>query len=107
MLLAAYWRYERLVAELITWKVSFDHPDEDGWRPIYAAYDAPAIIKLILDKDQTQIYQETKSGDTVLHLSVRFEEEESVRLLLERNANTLTANHQGDTPLHLAAMSKK
>lgn len=45
------------------------------------------------------------TGDTALHIASKLQDEFTVRLLLERGANTDVTNDEGSTPLHCAAKS--
>ena len=61
-----------------------------------------ALIDELLDKG-ADINQKVKDGKTVLHLAVEKYPEYTVKLLLDRNANPIARDDNGNTPYAIAA----
>lgn len=106
---AACLSHERVFAALFSKiQTSVSQPDKDGWRPIHVAFDSTAMVKLILDKDETQVNQQTHStGSTALHFAAEENLEASVKLLLKYNASSIIPDVDGLTPLHIATVYSK
>jgi ankyrin repeat protein len=72
------------------------------WLPLHAAYDNPDILQLLIDKAKMDVNKADRDGSTALHLAAQGYPN-SVRLLLQRDANPILPDNERITPLHLAA----
>ncbi|OAA57931.1 Ankyrin repeat-containing domain protein [Niveomyces insectorum RCEF 264] len=76
----------------------------DGkWSPLHLAYRHPAVARVLL-KHGANVNQPSTYG-TPLQLAARTNEVEVVKLLLEKDANLLDTNSEGDTPFAHAVRS--
>ena len=98
------WKRQRtLVQVLNAFKARHDVPDARGHVPLYNAIltKDTDLIKLLID--DAPINHADVDGDTHLHIATYINSEEIVRLLIEKEANPLLHNHDGQTPCHVAA----
>ncbi|GES57670.1 hypothetical protein ATEIFO6365_0001095900 [Aspergillus terreus] len=99
--LAAFHGRVEVVSALINGKADPHLADEDGWQPVFVAYDNHQILEMLLDSG-ANIDAKTNGGLTALH-GAALGYTESVILLLDRGANPLEMTEELWTPLHYAA----
>ncbi|EGD78224.1 hypothetical protein PTSG_12865 [Salpingoeca rosetta] len=66
--------------------------------------DVEAVASLI-DQDHAQVSQQDNQGDTPLHVACRHNQPATVKLLLDKGADTAIKNSKGNTPYNTAAVS--
>lgn len=102
--IAAEYGYDRVISLLLTSGVNAKYLDKSGAAPFFraAAYGRGSALRLLLKDNLLSIDMQNNSGDTALHMAVKFGRIATVRVLLANHANTELFNKDGETPLHLA-----
>ncbi|PTB37383.1 hypothetical protein M441DRAFT_112040, partial [Trichoderma asperellum CBS 433.97] len=98
--------HEEVIRNLVRHGAELDAKDEDGQTPLHIAAMKrpfpPPILQLLLDAGADA--KEKMEGDiTLAHITALNGSPNSLRLLLQRGADTNAADMLGRTPLHLAA----
>ena len=99
-------RQQRAILQvLIAYKAHHNVPDSRGHVPLFNAImtEDMNIIKLLTAADDVPINHADIDGDTHLHIAADINSDEIVRFLVEKGANPLLSNHDGETPSHTAA----
>ncbi|OHE90925.1 hypothetical protein CORC01_13780 [Colletotrichum orchidophilum] len=103
--------FPKIAERLISLGADFtseDCKDADEWYPIhYAARDgSKELLKLFLDPPETLNKQESNASWTPLNVAVYFEQENAVRILLEKGADLELPDSDGWTPLMTAVKGR-
>ena len=76
--------------------------DNQGHTPLTASIKDSNVVELLLDNGAQIDYQVPSDGNTALHLAVDSNQQQTIEVLLSKEANPNIKNDKGETPLHLA-----
>ncbi|KAM7195327.1 hypothetical protein V8F20_007546 [Naviculisporaceae sp. PSN 640] len=105
LLLAAGNGYAYLINRLLFAGESVNRQNLEGWTALHyaARRNRKDVVKLLLDKDETQVDLADHTGWTALHFAARSGHDEVVDMLLKKKANARLADKRGNTAIHFAA----
>uniref|UniRef100_A0ABD2WK27 Uncharacterized protein n=1 Tax=Trichogramma kaykai TaxID=54128 RepID=A0ABD2WK27_9HYME len=105
-----------IVVELLLYRgASFDLPNKDGLTPLHllcqTGYSSDCLTRLFFDiaaqlHKSVRVDARDRWGNTPLHLALRFDCRQTVKSLLDRDADPNLPNESGETPLHVACQAK-
>ena len=93
--LASRLTLERCVEVLLNQGANPCLTDEEGYTPLHNAVANPAIVKMLLNADPSNINAQDSDGCTALFLALERGAVESAMTLLERNADPNIPNKEG------------
>ena len=101
--LSPWWE---LCEKFIQAGVPVDQTDKSKHTPLHyaARYGETSNIVFLISRGADVNMEKAGGGETPLHLACMQENVDTVRALLDRGANPLTLNKQGQSPLHLATL---
>ena len=108
LLLAACQGHLTCISTLISQGAIIAIPDaDDGSTALHwaAAGDEPAILKLLLDEDPSQIAAKNTLGRTTADFAASNGKRECLEMLIRYNVDTAATDTLGCIPLHYAAMN--
>lgn len=102
--IAAEYGDDQMIALLLKSGADANYWDKTKAAPFFraAAYGRECALRLLLKDNLQSIDNQNNTGDTALHMAVKFGRITTVKVLLENHANTELINIDGETPLHLA-----
>lgn len=103
---ASYSGYTEIVETLLNHGANPNLCAISSWSPLHAAYDNPAITKLLVEKGADINYQKSDLWGP-MHMSAFRGFEEVVQVLLDKGAEPNNTDSEGFTPLHFAILHGK